>query len=995
MLVEAMEERRLMSADLDAVTLAEAFGGDADRISSNLLSAYFLGQSSAINAAASQVSVDAFAEPATVSLQSRAMNLAQQDVANGELMPTLLTDSAGRIGVVFTATDPVALVPYLQNLGVAVVATDPTYHRVEGYAPLAALPAISELGPNGLLGISEVAVPKTNSGTVNSQADNILEADRVRTSIPGYTGAGVKIGVLSDSYDKGSGVTRAALSISSGNLPANVQVLQDYNSTGLSTSVEDEGRAMLELIYDLAPGAGLGFATADISESQFAANIQNLANAGYTVIVDDVAYFDEPFFQDGIVAQAVNNVVANNNVTYFSSAGNEGNLSYDSAATTAYGPSPLNFATQTISAISTTASSYYDWNPGSTVDTMMSITIPYGRLVEPNFEWDQPFYTTSGVTTNLDFYLLSYNASTGVYTTRARSTTNNVANQTPESLFGYQNTLTGTNATTQFYLVVRNTNGGPTVGRIKFIDEYGDSGVTYNNYFTYSSTIVGHAAAASAMGVGASPFFDQTNPEDFSSTGPSTILFNADGTRKSTPEVRAKPDILSIDGADTSFFIPNDDYDGNGYNNFFGTSAAAPHAAAVAALIRQAFPGYTPAQVYSLMKATADPTVGNGDSNVIGAGLIDAYRAIYGGSVPATTPLSDGFESSTLGTDWQIYKQGSGLTQVVATNSPATGLYQLVLGQNFGYGTTGFYQSGLNEAIVHINAAGKTGVLFSFNEKEFSNETDDAMPASFSGHGNYDGVALSVDGTTWYRIVSLTGAASLTSFQNESFNLSTIAAGLGLTLTADTRIKFQQYDALSYAVGVHGIAIDDVKVTTQSLVTAPTIDNGGVQRSAIRSLTVNFAGNVTTVPASAFALIRTGDGMSFPVNISSITHPTSSTTTVILTFGGSLLEGSSLPDGRYVLSIIGSQLLDDSGRMVDADGDGIDGGTGTLSFFRFYGDSNGDGVVDASDYLMFLIAYRSGNASGANSIYDSDGNGMFNSGDLAAFIMRFNKRRLS
>src|SRR6202035_851029 len=100
-----------------------------------------------------------------------------------------------------------------------------------------------------------------------------------------------------------------------------ITVLQDF----LSFRASDEGTAMMEIIYDMAPGASLFFATADVSEGQFASNIQNLRNAGCDIIVDDVFYFDEPVFQDGIVAQAVNSVTASG-ALYFSSAGNEGNL---------------------------------------------------------------------------------------------------------------------------------------------------------------------------------------------------------------------------------------------------------------------------------------------------------------------------------------------------------------------------------------------------------------------------------------------------------------------------------------------------------------------------------------------------------------------------------------------------------------------------------------------------------------------------------------------
>ena len=89
---------------------------------------------------------------------------------------------------------------------------------------------------------------------------------------------------------------------------------------------------MLQIVHDVAPGAQLFFATADVSEAGFAANILALRDAPYNcdIIIDDVFYFDEPVFQDGIVAQAVNTVTAAG-ALYFSSAGNEGNLAKGTA----------------------------------------------------------------------------------------------------------------------------------------------------------------------------------------------------------------------------------------------------------------------------------------------------------------------------------------------------------------------------------------------------------------------------------------------------------------------------------------------------------------------------------------------------------------------------------------------------------------------------------------------------------------------------------------
>ena len=444
----------------------------------------------------------------------------------------------------------------------------------------------------------------TNVGSVTSQADSVLEADRVRNSPPNsFDGTGIKIGVLSDSYNNLGG---ADDDIASGDLPAEgVTVIEDLTSGG-----SDEGRAMLQLIHDLAPGADLLFATAFTGQQGFADNIRALADTGADIIVDDVGYLTAPFFQDGIVAQAVNDVVTNQGVAYFSSAGNSANIAYESTE--------INFTSDSEGVF---INQFYDFDLSAGVDSRQTITIPLNGEVRISLQWDDPFFTTNGVDTNLDIFLLNATDSSVV----AGSAIDNITTKKPSEFFSFTNNT----SQTEFEVVITLADG-VAPERIKYIP-FGlgsNPNTIYQEHQTNSPTIFGHAAATNAFAVGAVRYNNLNTPEPFTSVGSTTILFEADGTSKATPEIRQKPDIAAIDGTDTTFF-GSGDFDGTGFPNFFGTSAAAPHAAAVAALIKQANPNFTPTQIYARLKSTARDIGTPGVDNFTGVGLINAYDAIF------------------------------------------------------------------------------------------------------------------------------------------------------------------------------------------------------------------------------------------------------------------------------------------------------------------------------------------------------------------------------
>ena len=232
---------------------------------------------------------------------------------------------------------------------------------------------------------------------VISQGDTAQRSDIARKKY-GVNGKGVKVGVLSDSYNN---LGTAKKGVKQGELPGPgnpfqfhkpVDVLEDLDSGG-----EDEGRAMLEIVHDVAPGSTLAFHTAFLGEADFAQGIQDLADKGCQVIADDVSYFDEPFFQDGIIAQSVDES-KKKGVAYFSSAGNDWLNSYEYA-----------YQSSDVELLGPGAGTAQNFSAaGDPPVYAQPVYIPPGGTLVSSFQWDQSSYTASGVgaSSDLDIYLL-------------------------------------------------------------------------------------------------------------------------------------------------------------------------------------------------------------------------------------------------------------------------------------------------------------------------------------------------------------------------------------------------------------------------------------------------------------------------------------------------------------------------------------------------------------------------------------------------------------
>jgi hypothetical protein len=465
------------------------------------------------------------------------------------------------------------------------------------------------------------------AGSVTSESDTTHRVGLAR-ELSGFDGTGIKVGVMSN------GVNTLADRQATGDLPV-VNILPGQAGSG------DEGTAMLELVHDAVPGATLYYATASGSFAGFAQNIRDLRSAGCDIIVDDYSYFYETPFQDGqdpsvtastnggVIIQAVNDVTVGElgGAFYFSSAANSGNKNDGTA-----GAWEGDFVSGGVATGPLESSGLLHDFGGSNVYDVLTLG---GRVI---LKWSDPL----GASTN-DYDLYALNAA-GTTVTAAST---NVQSGTQDPLEDVGTRVAGERIVIAKFLgenrfLHLNTNRG----RLSI----STSGVTYGhnsgrNTISVAATPSGPAIYSVSVGPYPNAHSSADAVEIFSSDGPRRIFYNADSTPLTPGDVSStggellqKPDITAADGETTTTpgFIP-----------FFGTSAAAPQAAGMMALLKQAAPGATRAELYDAMTDTAIDIEDPGVDRDSGAGIFMPIPAMHQLGVEGDAYIDKGVVTTT------------------------------------------------------------------------------------------------------------------------------------------------------------------------------------------------------------------------------------------------------------------------------------------------------------------------------------------------------------
>ncbi len=195
------------------------------------------------------------------------------------------------------------------------------------------------------------------------------------------------------------------------------------------------------------------------------------------------------------------------------------------------------------------------------------------------------------------------------------------------------------------------------------------------------------------------------------------------------------------------------------------------------------------------------------------AGGLVGTTSTFGISQPATLAyppqevlFEDDFESGEFGPEWTISGTGNHRTTLRTTTFPHTGSFHLVMDSTSG--------AARNEATLSLNLDGRRDVELLFWAKEINDEDHASVDMPFVGGADFDGIAISEDGSVWHEVQPLRTGYVSNSWAEYRLNLSDLAEMVGMSLSSTFGIRFNHFG--SYSVNSDGLAFDDIRISANA-----------------------------------------------------------------------------------------------------------------------------------------------------------------------------------
>ncbi len=364
--------------------------------------------------------------------------------------------------------------------------------------------------------------------------------------------------------------------IASGDLPGNV-IVESFRSDGDISAGTEHGTACAEIAHDMAPDAQLYLLNFE-TDVEFGNAVDYAISQGIRIASCSIGWLGAGAFDGtGPICQIVNNAYEQG-IFWAQAAGNQANKHWEGTWFDPDDDAVHNFSAD---------------------DESQSITAANNSIIQANLVWDDTWGSSSN-----DYDLYLYDAEYGVV---ASSTDHQDGDGNPSELLHYE---VGPSGGGIYHLVIQKASGSqPAQLELYCFSQ------AFEHQVPASSLII-PADAQGAIAAGAVRWSTDAL-ESFSSRGPSN-----DG--------RLKPDFTAPDG------ISSVTYSGS----FYGTSAAAPHVAGAAALVRELYPSYTVSDTVTFLAQRAVDLGGVGLDNEHG------YGRVYLGPVPQN-PTSTASPSPT------------------------------------------------------------------------------------------------------------------------------------------------------------------------------------------------------------------------------------------------------------------------------------------------------------------------------------------------------------